>query len=155
MQKKSKKQLTRTAFTMIEMVFVIVILGILAAIAIPRLAATRTDAEISKAIADISSIRSGIVTERQSRVITGNSTWITKANMDTGSGDFFGGVLRYGISASTGNDGWSGTAGSGTYTLKIGGSSNTFKYYDSTYATVADRGKFLCTTGNECDELTK
>ena len=34
----------RTAFTMIELVFVIVILGILAAIAIPKLAATRDDA---------------------------------------------------------------------------------------------------------------
>ena len=33
---------------MIELIFVIVILGILAAVAIPKLAATRTDAEVSK-----------------------------------------------------------------------------------------------------------
>jgi len=35
---------------MIELIFVIVIIGILAAIAIPRLAATRDDAEISKVV---------------------------------------------------------------------------------------------------------
>ena len=38
------------AFTMIELVFVIVILGILASVAIPKLAATRDDAEIMAGI---------------------------------------------------------------------------------------------------------
>jgi len=38
----------RHAFTMIELIFVIVILGVLAAVAIPKLAATRDDAEVSK-----------------------------------------------------------------------------------------------------------
>ena len=36
------------AFTMIELIFVIVILGILATVAIPKLAATRTDADVSR-----------------------------------------------------------------------------------------------------------
>jgi len=71
-------QKSKNAFTMIELVFVIVILGILSAIAIPKFAATRTDAQITKGRADISSIRSAIVTERQSRLIQGDHDWITE-----------------------------------------------------------------------------
>ena len=43
----------KKAFTMIELIFVIVILGILAAVAIPKLSATRDDAEVSKVTQNI------------------------------------------------------------------------------------------------------
>ena len=50
----------KKGFTMIELIFVIVILGILASVAIPRLAATRTDAEISATVANLRTLLSDI-----------------------------------------------------------------------------------------------
>ena len=150
-------QKSKKAFTMIELVFVIVVLGILAAVAVPRLAATRDDATVAKGRAEVSSIRSGIVTERQARLIqgsssyapTGSGTYTLNGNTykQIDNGGMFGGVLMYPISASTGNDGWS-SSGSGSYTYKVGGSSNSFTYNSGD-------GTFLCTSGAECAKLAK
>lgn len=77
----------KKAFTLIEVVFVIVIIGILAGIAIPRLAATRDDAEIAKAKATVASVKAALATERQLRVLRGDFTPITSLNAD-GAGAF-------------------------------------------------------------------
>ena len=71
-----KTQKTKKAFTMIELVFTIVIIGILAAVAIPRLAATRDDAELTKARTVIASIRNALAMERQKRILRGDFTTI-------------------------------------------------------------------------------
>jgi len=57
----------KSAFTMIELIFVIVILGILASVAIPKLAATRDDAKIANLAQQIqiaiSEIQASVVTK--------------------------------------------------------------------------------------------
>lgn len=145
-------QKSKSAFTMIELVFVIVVLGILAAVAIPRMAATRTDAVISKGRADVASIRSAIINERQGRLLTGDSSFIATGvgagQLDNGG--LFGGVLTYPITDEDADGHWHQTArdvNSTTYTYKVGGVTNTFKY------TVSD-GRFMCTAGANCSDLT-
>lgn len=52
----------KNGFTMIEVVFIIVIIGILGAIAIPKLAATRTDARATQEVQNLSNYIEDIAT---------------------------------------------------------------------------------------------
>ena len=133
---------------MIELVFVIVVLGILAAIAIPKFAATRTDAVIAKGRSDVASIRSGIINERQKRLIKGDTDFIDPSKLSTSDG-LFAGVLTYGITDSQDEGHWHKVDDT-TYTFKIGSDTCTFKYDQN-------EGTFkLSTSGNaNCDKLVK
>jgi len=87
----------KKAFTMMELVFVIAIIGVLAAIAVPKFAATRDDAFISRARATVSSLRNAIATERQKRVLRGEFDDIT--------GDEAVELLEYGLTSDWSQDG--------------------------------------------------
>ena len=71
----------KKGFTMIELIFVIVILGILASVAIPRLAGTRTDAEVATAIANLRTILSDAGGYYVAHGSFGAVTWKTLTNV--------------------------------------------------------------------------
>ena len=93
------------AFTMIELVFVIVVIGILSAIAIPKFAATRDDAVITKAITTIASARSAIATTRQKNILRGSFIDLNASAIGTN----FSNLLEYNTTScnTTGCSGWS------------------------------------------------
>lgn len=62
----------KKAFTIIELIFVIVALGILAMVALPRLAGSKEDAEIARVKAEIAAIRSAIQTHRGANLLKQN-----------------------------------------------------------------------------------
>jgi general secretion pathway protein G len=122
----------KSAFTLIELVFVIVVIGILASIAIPKFNATRVDAQITKAKSDISAVRSAIINERQTRIIKGDSSFIS--SLDDGAsvnveGEtiFNNGLLVYGVKTKDSDGHWMKT-GDNTYTFKVDGTSCSFTY---------------------------
>lgn len=148
------------AFTVIELIFVIVVLGILASVALPKFGATREMADISKGRGDVATIRSAIANERQTQVIKGITTYIPKLTPSTASTTLFTGdgagrtLLSYGIKAGTGSGEWVIDATDvNKYKFYVGSTPTEFTYYPTDSGSIK-AGTFTCTSGsNDCDAL--
>lgn len=146
---------------MIELVFVIVILGILASVAIPRLVATRSDAYITKGRSDVSAIRSGIALQRSRMMLEGNNSF--PANLDAINANYgnsnqrlfnfsdsnASNILEYPIFSQADRDGGWVKTGANAYAYRVGGAATDFNYTNA-------NGLFNCVAGAaNCDGLTR
>ena len=155
----------KNAFTMVELIFVIVIIGILSVVAIPKFEGVATAAHESKAQSTVASIRSTLATERQKRILRGKFSKIVSldsAAVGTGASifndmidedDIATGVPVFDYSMNSCESGqtaacWSYNNGEKKYTYY-------FPDGSSVYFNVTN-GKFVC-SGNaaKCKILTQ
>ena len=138
------------AFTMVELIFVIIIIGILAAIALPKFGESAKLAHTAKASSELATVRAALSTERQKRILRGDTADI--ASLGTVFSSFSGTalspaspVLQYPPTAcSTGQTGcWTGS-----------GTTYTYYFVDSGSAVFELAGnKLECAASSDCSKL--
>ncbi len=151
---------SQNAFTVIELIFVIVTLGILSAIALPKFTATKNLADIAKGRSDVMAIRSSILSERQSQLIKGVNTYIPKLsdnNTILFTGDGAGRkLLIYGITEGTSDGKWSANGNTyKKYTFKVNGANIPFDYNSTTGIFSCDANQDGTQEQKYCYQMTK
>lgn len=134
----------KKAFTLIELVFVIVILGILATVAIPKLIVTRDDAEIAKAKSQIAAVRSGIQLKRNEMILSGTQGY--PASLEDGT-CCFGGILSTRIEERKDDNSYGWKLENDTYSINTNKEQVKFTYDK-------DTGSFKCTERSSSDTGT-
>ena len=133
----------KKAFTMVELIFVIVVLGILAMVALPRLVSSKEDAEIARVKAEIAAIRSAIQTYRGANLLS----------QKPGSGypdDLKAETIEKITNGTKLGSNWSVNDTGDTLTLRIGSETTDFKY-------VKDKGSLTCSGDSStlCGKIEK
>jgi len=149
----------KKSFTMIELIFVIIIIGILAGVAFPKLFSTLDDSKITKARTDVSNIRSAILSLHSKDLMKGLNYYpdtLDEAEKDTEDESLFEGnhskdeyLLDYPIYSKKSNGHWMKTDDT-NYTIKLQNTDVKFNYYKS-------NGHFDCEglNSNKADDLCK
>ena len=133
----------KKAFTMVELIFVIVVLGILAMVALPRLAGSKKDAEITRAKAEIAAIRSAIQTYRGANLLSQKPGSGYPDDLKTTTIEKITNGTKLGSNWTVSEDG-------NTLTLTIAGDTTAFKYNK-------DKGSLTCSGDSStlCGKIEK
>ncbi|KAB0612880.1 type II secretion system protein [Campylobacter hyointestinalis] len=133
----------KKAFTLIELVFVIVILGVLASLAVPKIVGSSSDAEIVKAKTQIATIRTKIQLYANEKKLSGSQEY---PNLEEeGKEGLFSAILDNPIKAKTDQKyGWSKNGDK--YTFSTPNKSVTFTYDK-------ENGKFECNIDDDLCRL--
>ena len=117
-------------FTLIELIMVIVILGILAVVAIPRFISLREDAQRASVDGVVGAVRAGIMIYHAEELVNGFDRWPDDLEVDQSNTGLFEVVLdQLGLTESQ----WENEPrDSNTYTVPVGSSDRTYVYDPAT-----------------------
>ena len=135
----------KKAFTMIELIFVIVVLGILTMVALPRLASSKEDAELTRVRAEIAAIRSAIQTHLGAHLLKQKGSGYPRGLTATTIEEITNGT-KLGSNWEVSEDGK-------TLTLRIGSDTTTFKYNKDKGSLTCKKTKPKQTSDPLCDKI--
>ncbi|QCI27967.1 type II secretion system protein [Caminibacter pacificus] len=142
----------KKAFTMMELIFVIVVIGILAAVALPRLFTGISDAKLAKAKTQIATVRSGISSLYSKNILAGNSDQCPELERSITDVKVFENVVQGGIPENQSDVNWRYDNNSSTetnYTLTIDNQEGNFTYEKNSSLGCP----FSCVNGPLCNKL--
>ena len=140
----------KKSFTLLELIFVIVVIGILAGVALPRLFTGISDAELSKAKTQIATIRAGISSAYSKNIMSGDSDNCPELEGSDNT-KLFENILATPIVPNNSDIKWTLVSNSSTqtkYKLVIGNENRTFTYEKNS----SKNCPFTC---NSSDDLCK
>ena len=144
----------KKSFTLLELIFVLVVIGILAGFALPRLFTGISDAKLSKAKTQIATIRAGISSAYSKNIMSGDSDKCPELE-GSDNNKLFENVLVTPIVSNQPDINWTLESNSSTqtkYKLVIGDENTTFTYEKNS----SKNCPFTCNSSDElCKQLNK